>query len=146
MLAVTQFQKKQIMAAHTVDSCPSQCLLCVFVCLFLNNNFLKNVSPRLKYTIQTLTVKAEGINTLPNNRTEVNIYAIECSPSATPRRAPATRLEANFEQPNIETQLQQLCVTLSMAGAELPPTQIQQFYRLRTDLLQPPLIDTREVR
>ena len=49
---------------------------------------------------QTLTVNVEGIETLPDDHTEVVIYVVERSPNGTSRRVPATTLYAHFEQTN----------------------------------------------
>ncbi|KAB0339031.1 hypothetical protein E2I00_012111 [Balaenoptera physalus] len=59
---------------------------------------------------QNLTVNVEGIKALSDNQTEVVIYVVERSPNGTSRRVPATIIYAHFEQTNIKTQLQQLCI------------------------------------
>ncbi|KAG2465804.1 NUP54 protein, partial [Polypterus senegalus] len=81
---------------------------------------------------QTVTVNVEGVKTLPDDQTEVIIYAVDRSPNGTSKRILSTILFNYLEQANIKQQLQQLGVTLTMTKIALSPTQVKQ-------LLQNPL-------
>ncbi|XP_051783746.1 nucleoporin p54 isoform X2 [Erpetoichthys calabaricus] len=81
---------------------------------------------------QTVTVNVEGVKTLPDDQTEVIIYAVDRSPNGTSKRILSTMLFNYLEQANVKQQLQQLGVMLTMTKIALSPTQVKQ-------LLQNPL-------
>uniref|UniRef100_A0A4W4GCY0 54 kDa nucleoporin n=2 Tax=Electrophorus electricus TaxID=8005 RepID=A0A4W4GCY0_ELEEL len=74
----------------------------------------------------TLTVNVEGVKALPDDQTEVIIYAVERSPSGMSKRVPASTLFNYMEQANVKVQLQQLAVVMAVPRTALSPAQLKQ--------------------